>query len=63
MRGSGVGDSEGMRRTPSLEKRPGREVAHNRDVSAQDTEAILGWQSAAGRVGAIASSILIHAER
>jgi hypothetical protein len=52
-----------MTRASSLERRPAREVGHDRDASAQDTEAFLGRRSVAGRVGVIANSILIHAER
>jgi hypothetical protein len=38
-----------MTPAPSVEVRPGREIAHYRGVAAQDPEAILGWQSPAGR--------------
>jgi SAM-dependent methyltransferase len=41
-----------MTSAPSVEERQGREIAHYRDVAAQDTEAILGWQSPAGRARA-----------
>src|SRR5258705_6475667 len=37
---------------PSVEDRQGHEIAHSRGVAAQDTEAILGWQSPAGRARA-----------
>ena len=52
-----------MTPVPSVEERQGREISHYRSVAAQDPEVILGWQSAARRVGAIASSIPIRAER
>jgi len=41
-----------MTPVPSVEERQGREIAHYRSVAAQDTEAILGWQSPAGRARA-----------
>ena len=34
-----------MTPAPSVEERQGHEIAHYRGVAAQDTEAILGWQS------------------
>jgi hypothetical protein len=52
-----------MTPAPSLEDRQGREIFHDRDVAAQDTEAILGWPAPAGGVHATSSSILIHAGR
>jgi len=52
-----------MTRASSLERRPTREVGHDRDASTQDTDAFLDRRSVAGRVGAIANSILTHAER
>src|SRR5882724_11893079 len=41
-----------MTSVPSVEERQGREIAHYRGVAAQDAEAILGWQSPAGRARA-----------
>ena len=41
-----------MTPAPSVEERQGHEIAHYRGVAAQDTEAILGWQSPAGRARA-----------
>ena len=41
-----------MTRVPSVEERQDREIAHYRRVAAQDVEAILGWQSPAGRARA-----------
>jgi SAM-dependent methyltransferase len=41
-----------MMPAPSVEERHGHEIAHYRDLAAQDTEAILGWQSPAGRARA-----------
>ena len=41
-----------MTPAPSVEERQGHEIAHYRGVAAQDPEAILGWQSPAGRARA-----------